>query len=271
MRRVITSTANPEIKRLVALRRRRERDASGAFVVEGVRELSRAIESGIDLVTLYHCPSLGDGGDLLPRAEAAGITVVEVGEQAFRKASFRQGPDGLLAVASRFSTDLVGLELPPAALALVVEAVEKPGNLGTMLRSADGAGAAVVVADGATDPFNPNVVRASQGALFTVRLGMASSREVVAWLAANELAVVAADPGGDHMIWDLDYTGGTAFVVGSEHAGLSALWRESARTVRIPMTGAADSLNAATTAGILLFEAVRQRRHQAGNGSGSRG
>jgi TrmH family RNA methyltransferase len=258
----ISSLANPQVKALVRLRERRERDGTGRFLVEGYRELARAVEAGLALETVYACPALFLGGNEPRLLSAAAAPVVELGEAAFRKVSYRDRPEGLLAVARQFPTGLDRLDLSGAPLLLVVEAIEKPGNLGTMLRAADAAGATgVVVCDPTTDPFNPNVVRASLGTLFTVPLAMATSTDTIHHLRAHSVAAVATTPHTSMTLWEADLTGPCAVVIGTEQYGLSDAWLRAARDrVRIPMAGSADSLNAATAAGIALFEAVRQRR-----------
>lgn len=260
----ITSPQNPRVKELVRLRDRRHRDRSGSFLIEGYRELSRAVEAGVTLHTLFLCPELFLGGnepDLATRAAAAGAEVVELSEAAFRKVSYRDRPEGLLAVAKQFDSGLGRLALGAKPLLLVVESIEKPGNLGTMLRTADAAGVTgVVVADPTTDPFNPNVVRASLGTLFTVPLAVASTPETLRWLGTAGVEVVATTPDADLLLWQAKLTGSAAVVVGSEQYGLSEHWLGAAHTrVRIPMAGSADSLNAAVAAAVVLFEAVRQR------------
>jgi TrmH family RNA methyltransferase len=267
---LITSTTNPRVKGLVRLRNRRERDASGRFLIEGYRELARALQGRIQLEELYYCPSLYLGENEPTLVEAAGpaTELVELGEEAFRRSSHRDRPEGLLGVARQFATGFERLDLGEAPLVLVVESIEKPGNLGAMLRTAEAAGAnGIVVCDPATDPFNPNVVRASLGTLFLVPLVVSGSPEALAWLRARDVAIVAATPGADLLHWQADYRSPVAVVIGSEQYGLSDLWLEAAtHQVRIPMAGSADSLNAATAAGVLLFEAVRQRALSGGLG-----
>ncbi len=263
MAEVITSLHNPAVQYLVRLRDRRHRDRSGTFLVEGALEVERAMTGGAEVEQLV----IGVeqlGRDELPSAASAGldrgVPLLELGKAAFRKVSYRQNPDGLLAVVAQFPTDLELLTPPAPALLLVAESIEKPGNLGAMLRAADAAGAGgVVVADPTTDPFNPNVVRASRGALFTVPLAVGDSEAVHERLADLGISPVALDPAADALLWDMDLTVPVALVVGSEHAGLSAAWSDC-QPARLPMAGTGDSLNAATTAGIALFEAVRQRR-----------
>ena len=260
----ITSPTNPQIKNLVRLRNRRHRDESGTYLVEGFRAVSRAIDAGAEICYLYVCPELFLGENestLIAAAAATGTKVIEVAAGPFTKTTYRDRPEGLLGVATQFETGLRRLEYEAAPLILVVEAIEKPGNLGTMLRTADAAGcSAVIVCDPTTDPFNPNVVRASTGALFTVPLAVASSTDAVEWLRERNIRIVATTPDAEMLHHDADLTGALAVVIGSEQFGLSATWLGAADVVvRIPMSGMADSLNAAMAAGVALFEAVRQR------------
>lgn len=260
----ITSSANPRVKSLVRLRRRRARDASGTFLIEGFRELTRAVAGGIQIEALYTCPSLYVGSneaELTARIADSGAKVVELAETPFRKASYRDRPEGLIAVARQFDTAIDGLSLEGNPLILVAESIEKPGNLGTMLRTAEAAAVAgVIVADPSTDPFNPNVVRASLGALFVVPLFVTNTTAAIDNLRAGGLAIVATTPDGDLAHYEADLRGPTAVVVGSEQYGLSDRWIEAAdERTAIPMPGSVDSLNAAMAAGIVLFEALRQR------------
>lgn len=223
--------------------------------------MRRALDAGWRVDEIVVAPTLAtpEAAATVRAAAAGNVPVLRLGEAAFRKIAYRRHPDGVLAVAVARATVLDSLDLPDDPLVLVVEGIEKPGNLGAMLRTADGAGVdAVVVADPATDPYNPNVVRASQGALFTVPLAVAGADATARWLKAQSLRVVSASPGAGTPPWQIDLVGGVAVVIGSEHAGLSPTWGDAA-TVGIPMRGAADSLNAATAAAVLLYEAMRQR------------
>jgi TrmH family RNA methyltransferase len=266
---VITSTANPRVKGALRLRKRRERDRGGRFLIEGRRELGRALGAGVAVDEVLACPALL-GGDtaVLDLAAAAGAAVTEVTEGVFSRLSLREGPDGVLGVARTFPTDLDGLAAGDDSLVLVVAEIEKPGNLGAMLRSASAAGAsAVVVADPVTDVFNPQVVRASQGALFGVPIGVGDTASALGWLRGHGLRVYAAGPGGTAPYWRLPLAGPSALVVGSEHRGLPDAWFAAAdERVVIPMPGGAgvDSLNAASAAAVLLFEAARQRAEAEG-------
>ena len=255
---MLTSLANDRVKHVVRLRTRRHRDREGRFIVEGVRELRAALGAGFPLETVFHAGA--DAPDLLDALVAAGAMPEAVSGAVFAKLSYRDKPDGLLAVARIPDTALGGLTVAPDALWLVAASVEKPGNLGAMLRTADAAGVAgVLVADPATDPFNPNVVRASVGTLFSVPLAVASAAEVRAWLATHGIRVVATSPDAPNDYAAADLNGPVAIVVGGEHGGLDADWLDAGEAVRIPMAGQADSINAATTAAVLLFEARRQR------------
>lgn len=261
---VITSPANPAVKRLVKLRSRRRRDQEGVFIIEGYRELAKAAAVNLAVDELYVCEELFLGANepaLAARIEASGARLRRLAPAPFRKAAYRDRPEGLLAVAPQFDTSLRRLRLPADPLLLVVEAIEKPGNLGNMLRTADAAGAAAVVAaDPGTDPFNPNAVRSSIGSLFTVPLAVCSSAEAREWLESRGVRPVAASPAAASPLWEIDLTGPTAAAVGSEQYGLSGPWLDGRYpAARIPMAGAADSLNAAAAAAVLLFEAVRQR------------
>jgi TrmH family RNA methyltransferase len=292
----ITSLQNPRVKQLVKLRDRRPRDEAGVFLVEGYREVRRALEKGVALREVYFAPEwfLGENEPaLLAQAEAAGAQLCELSKDAFAKVAYRERPDGLLAVAPQWKRTLDdldtlvgrGLPIPPvreaddaaagsgdpalqselprasAPFLLVVEAIEKPGNLGTILRSADAAGCdAVIVCDPVTDVFNPNVVRASTGVLFSVPLVVADSASVVAWLRARRIRTVATTPSATQLYTDTDLRGPLAVIMGSEQYGLSEFWlKASDQPIRIPMAGQADSLNVAMATIITLFEAVRQR------------
>jgi len=263
---VITSPANPRLKALAALRRRRVRDTEGLTIVEGFEELQLACRSGVVPRSLYFCPELTrageEGASLVRQAAAAGAEVFEVGRAAFERAAYREGPDGFLAVVATSRRRCTDLTLPENALVLVCEGVEKPGNLGAMLRSADAAGVhAVIACDPVTDWGNPNVVRSSKGTVFTVPVATDPALATLSWLADQSVAVVASTPDTDVAHTDVDYTGAVAIVVGAEKDGLTAGTLGAAdHRVRIPMAGQANSLNVSTSAAVLLYEVVRQRR-----------
>lgn len=254
---MIASPQNKRIKHLTTLRKRRIRDAEAATLVEGLAELRRAADAGAVIREVYFDPAVVDEGALPP----AGDTF-ETSPEALAKAAMRESTEGLVAVVERPSTDLAGLDLPAEPLLLIVESVEKPGNLGAMLRTADAAGVdAVLVADPLTDVWNPNVVRASLGCVFTVPIGVGTTDEVLEFLGARGVRICATTPDADLDFFDADLTGPVAIAVGAEHEGLSVSFLDAADLpARIPMAGAADSLNASVSAAIALFEAVRQRR-----------
>src|SRR5476651_221424 len=221
----ITSLQNPRIKQLVKLRDRRPRDEAGLFLVEGYREIRRALERKIALNELYFSPEwfLGENEPaLLADAEASGAKLFELSKDAFAKVAYRERPDGLLAVAPQWTRTLADLKLSPAPFLLIVEAIEKPGNLGTILRSADAAGCdAVIVCDPVTDIFNPNVVRASTGVLFSVPLVVDESPRVLGWLKEKGIRIVATTPDTPNNYTKADLRGALAIVMGSEQYGLS--------------------------------------------------
>jgi TrmH family RNA methyltransferase len=260
----ITSLQNPRIKQLVRLRDRRPRDEAGVFMVEGYRQIRRALEKNVTLNELYYSPAwfLGENEPaLIAQAQAAGAQLFELSKEAFAKVAYRERPDGLLAVAPQWKRSLEDLKLGVSPFLLVVEAIEKPGNLGTILRSADAAGCdGVIVCDPVTDIFNPNVVRASTGVLFSVPLVVSESTQVQTWLKAKGVRTVATTPAAETLYTTADLRGPLAIIMGSEQYGLSDFWLQNAdATVRIPMAGQADSLNVAMATIITLFEAVRQR------------
>jgi TrmH family RNA methyltransferase len=259
----ITSLTNPRIKAAVRLRDRRERDATGLTLVDGVRELRRALDAGIEVVEAFVCEDLvrsPEAADVVARLRS-GAPIVDVSEAVLAKVAFGDRSDGVVAVVRTPATTLDDLALPLNPLVVVIEAVEKPGNLGAILRTADGAGAdAVIAADPLTDLFNPNAIRASLGTIFRVPVAAATSAQVLDWLAEHEIAPIAARVDATTHYTDVDLQGPVAIVLGSEADGLTRAWDDPRVTpVRIPMLGAADSLNVSVAAAILLYEAVRQR------------
>jgi TrmH family RNA methyltransferase len=262
---VIQSRQNPRVQGLARLRDRAERDARRLFLVEGFRELTRALERAVKVEEVYFCPAMfrgSEAAELVTRARASGIPCCELGASAFEKVSGREGPDGLLGVAQTWDCSLERLRLSAAPLLLVAESVEKPGNLGALLRTADSAGCdALVICDPITDAFNPNVVRSSQGALFSVPVAVCSSADAVAWMKSHGIRSLATSPAATRTFWDVDCRGPVALLLGSEKDGLSDFLLGAAdEKISIPQAGLSDSLNVSMAAGIVLFEAVRQRR-----------
>lgn len=265
----ITSPANGRVKELVALRRRRVRDAERVMLVEGLEESALAVDAGASVRSLFHCPELfrpetaDPARDLVDRVRDSGAETIRLSRAAFEKAAYREGPDGILLVADSVERSLAELSavVGPDPLILVSQGVEKPGNLGAMLRTADAAGVgAVIAADPVTDWSNPNVVRGSKGTVFAVPVASAGTDEVFAWLQEKGIRAVATTPDTDVAHTDADLTGGVAILMGTEQTGLTddAISRADVR-VRIPMAGLVNSLNVATAAAVVLYEAVRQR------------
>lgn len=251
----ITSPSNERIKRLVRLRERRHRDEERVFVVEGERLYRRALDAGLIPEVTFLAPhaALDTTGEALT-----------VDPSALDKASYRQNSEGLIAIFPQIDTSLQALDIPAEPLVLVAEDIEKPGNLGAMLRTAGAAGADALIAVGqGLDAHNPNVVRASTGALFTVPLAMAQWDDLEPWLSSRGIRAICASPNADVSVWETRLTGGIALVVGAEDQGLSPRAESLAdETVIIPQTTATvDSLNVSVAAAILLFEARRQREH----------
>lgn len=260
----LSSTTNPRVKALVRLRGRRARDETGTTLVEGHDELRLALSAGMVPRELWWAPDLvhPDQHDLLELAAAAGAGVTSVSRPVFEKVAYREGADGWLALASTPGRELVSLTLGDPALVLVAEGIEKPGNLGALLRNVEAFGAdALVSAGSVTDLGNPNVVRASKGTVFAVPSAAASSVDVVAWARAAGLRIVVTTPAAATALADADLAVPTALVIGSEATGVTDTWLEAAdETVVIPMTGRVNSLNAATSGALALYEAARQRR-----------
>jgi RNA methyltransferase, TrmH family len=262
-RPIITSTANERIKAVVRLRDRGHRTETGLTIVDGAREITQALDGDVAVSEGFVCPELV----LTPAAEAAAARlraatdVTDVSAPVMAKLAFGDRSDGVVAVIRTPSTDLAALELPENSLVVVVESVEKPGNLGAVLRTADGAGAdAVIAANPLTDLFNPNAIRASLGTIFRMPVAAGSSDSVLGWLLARGIRPVAARVDATTPYTKADLRGPLAIVLGSEALGLSEAWDiDGVTPVTIPMRGAADSLNVSVAAAILLYEAVRQR------------
>ncbi len=259
---MITSRQNPRIKALARLKTKKGRREAGAFLVEGAREVARALASPRVTPELL----VVDPKRLAP-AEAEvlrghpEVERLEVAPAVMEKLSYREHPGGLLLVARAQVPALADLALGPNPLVLVAVGLEKPGNLGAIFRSADAAGAAVVVADPRVEPHAPQTIRASTGTVFAVPFAVAEGEAVAGWLKDRGLLTVATAPGAATLYWDADLKGPAAILIGPEETGLEARWLEAADlAVRVPMKGVADSLNASVTAALLLYEALRQRR-----------
>ena len=260
----LASPSNPKIKYVVKLRNCSFREETGEMIVEGFRECRRALDNGYRPHAIFHCPDLylknENEPQLVADCVARGAEVFTCSKPAFLKMAYKDRPDGLLMVGPHVARRLADIDLPPHALVIVTESIEKPGNLGTILRSADAAHAcAVIVCDRTTDIHNPNVVRASTGTLFSVPVIEASSDEAIAWLKARDFKILAATPHAEKLHFEVDLTGNVALAVGAEQYGLTAKWMDAADLrVRIPMLGLADSLGARRL-GKAIADALRAR------------
>ena len=253
----ITSAQNPKIKHLLLLQQKsQQRRSEGLFVVEGRRELEHCLRAGYELDSLFVCPELSLTVPEVP------ISPFILPRSLYEKVAYRGSTEGIIAIVRERRLTLADLQLPPSSLIVVLESVEKPGNLGAVLRSADAAGAtAVIVCDPLTDLYNPNLIRSSIGAIFTVPTIACSSEECIAFLKEQGISILTAQLQDSLPYYDTDMTGPTAIVMGTESTGLTTQWRQAADAhIRIPMLGRLDSLNVSVSAAILLFEAVRQRQ-----------
>ena len=293
MEEIITSAQNPKIKKLLALQQKSsERRSEGLFVVEGRREIEHCLEAGYEIDTVFVCTeicgispraSLGrDDNSVIPSIDSVipsidgvissidGVIssvveksprVFEVSANVYDKIAYRSGTEGIIAEMRAKSLRLADLQLSEHPLIVVLESVEKPGNLGAVLRSADASGAdAVIVCDPLTDLYNPNLIRSSIGSIFTVPCVACSSEECIDFLKAHRIKILTAQLQDSELYYDSDMKCGVAIVMGTESTGLTDIWRKAADAhIRIPMLGRLDSLNVSVSAAILLFEAVRQR------------
>jgi TrmH family RNA methyltransferase len=260
----ITSRQNPRVKDTARLRTGRERQRQGRFLIDGAREVILAVMAGVHCIEAFVCDQLCDSAEshqAIDALKSAGAEMLSVTPEVYAKLAFGQRNDGVIAVAEAPRRKLGDLQLPCQPIVAVLDGIEKPGNVGAILRSADAAGVdAVIVADGRTDLYNPNTIRASLGTVFRDNVCEATSTETLAWLSAKDLPVIAARPDALALYTDIDLSRGAAIVLGSEAEGLSDAWREAKATpVRLPMHGLADSLNVSVTAAILFYEALRQR------------
>ena len=275
----ITSLQNPKIKQLLLLQQKSsERRKTGLFVVEGQQELQHCLEAGYEVDTVFWCPAVlppdnpaaqsptaKPSGTLSPAVlppEAGAARCFQVSPDVYAKVAYRGTTEGVIAEVRCKSLRLEDLLLGEHPLIVVLESVEKPGNLGAILRSADASGVdAVVVCDPLTDLYNPNLIRSSVGAAFTVPCVACSSADCIAFLKQRGIKILTAQLQDSHLYYDTDMTCGTAIVMGTEHDGLTDQWRQAADAhIRIPMLGQIDSLNVSVSAAILMFEAVRQRK-----------
>lgn len=267
----ISSLQNTKVKQLVALQQKSsERRKQGVFVVEGIRELQHCLNAGYTINSIFFCPELTDTGalsSLLSESKAS----YEVSPEVYEKIAYRGSTEGVIATVQSKQLALKDLHLSKQPLLIVLESVEKPGNLGAILRSADAASAdAVIICDPLTDLYNPNLIRSSIGAIFSVPCIACSSDDCINFLKQNNINILTAQLQDSKLYYDTDMTCGTAIIMGTESTGLTDVWRKAADAhIRIPMLGQLDSLNVSVSAAILLFEAVRQRKIETSQSSKS--
>lgn len=256
----ITSSQNPFIKSLVLLQEKaKARKQSGTFLIEGMREIELALKGNYELETVLFCPELIDKAFNLSVIQS--YNQIEISKEVYQKLAYRDTTEGIISVAKAKSLSLSDLKLPENPLILVMEAIEKPGNIGAMLRTCDAAHVdAVIIANPKTDLYNPNIVRSSVGCLFTNQIAADSTEEVIKFLNKKNITIFAATLQNSQFYHQQNYTTPTALVVGTEATGLSSAWREkNIQNIIIPMQGEIDSMNVSVASAILLFEAKRQR------------
>jgi TrmH family RNA methyltransferase len=269
MAQPISSLKNPRVRDAARLRERKGREQQRRIIIDGAREIRRALASYVDVVELYVCPPLcasDDSRAVCSESAGSGADVLEVTEAVFAKLAFGERAEGVVAVAETPMCVLADLPLPDDALVAVVEDLEKPGNLGAIVRTADAAGVSAVIAVGrGTDLYNPAVIRASLGCVFTLPVCTAAADETRAWLRGRGARIFAARVTDAIDYTTADFKGPAAIVLGSEAAGLGETWRGADVTaIRLPMHGAADSLNVSAAAAVLFYEALRQRGNPVG-------
>lgn len=258
----ISSLQNPRVKQIVQLSKARERREQGLVVVEGAREIGLALDAGHEPEVVYVCPEIytkSEYPELLDRIAAS--RKMAFSQAVFEKVAYREGSDGLIALIRPKQHSLNQLQLRESPFIIVLESVEKPGNLGAVLRTADAAAVdAVVICDPQTDLYNPNAIRSSVGCLFTVQVAVCSSSECLEWMKSNKIQSYAAELRASEWYQDCDFKGPSAIIMGTEADGLTDFWLKNAdKRIKIPMRGVIDSLNVSVSTAVLTFEAMRQR------------
>ena len=259
---IITSAQNPKIKTLLELQEKsKARRKEGLFVVEGRRELQHCLSAGYEPYAVFICRDILTEDELNEIIASCSCRFYELPQHLYDKVAYRGGTEGVIAELRCKDMGLEQLKLKENPLVVVLESVEKPGNLGAVLRSADASGVdAVIVCDPLTDMYNPNLIRSSIGAIFTVPVATATSEDTIKWLKSNNIKIYTAQLQDSEWYYDTNMKGGTAIVMGTEATGLTQAWRKAADAhIKIPMLGRLDSLNVSVSAAILMFEAVRQR------------
>src|SRR5687767_12534809 len=260
MHPIITSAQNPKIKNIISLEKASERKAQNSFLIEGTKELTLAIEGGYKVQSVFFCPDIIDA-EALQSIVSNDQLLIPVQQNVFNKIAYRESTGGVIAVAGQKQHSLDTLKLSLNPLVLVMESVEKPGNLGAVLRTADAAGIdAVIICDPKVDFYNPNVIRSSVGCIFTNQIASASSLETIAWLRKKGIAILCTYLKASKPYHEVDYTKSAAIIMGTESTGLSEHWiNETTDNIIIPMQGKIDSMNVSTAAAVVIFEASRQR------------
>ncbi len=261
----ITSLQNPRIKGAIKLRDRRSRTRQDRIIIDGVREIQRALATGLNSVEAYVCEALCHSDmaqETTGTLRALRADIVPVSEAVFEKLAFGNRTEGIVVTAATPRRSLDEISLGPSPLVIVIEAIEKPGNVGAVIRTADAIGAdAVLLAEPIVDLFNPNVIRSSLGAVFTTSVCATDNRRCLDWLRSHEMSVFAARVDAPRDYTDVSFAGATALVLGSESQGLTPTWTSSdIAGIQLPMHGIVDSLNVSTTAAVLMYEALRQRQ-----------
>ena len=258
---MITSLQNRQIKEVVKLGDSRERRKQNLFVIEGLRELSMAIACNYTVKTLFVCDELLNNESASMVCELD-VQTEKVSANVFRKMAFREKSDGIIAVAESRHLYLDGVLFSANPFLIVIESIEKPGNLGAVLRTADAAGVdAVIVCDPKADIYNPNTIRSGIGCVFSMQVILCTSQEAFNWLKKTNITVFTAEPDASECYFDVDFTQPSAIVMGNEAAGLTDYWlRNADKRIKIPMAGHADSLNLSVSTAIITFEAMRQRK-----------
>ena len=260
MHPLITSHHNAKIKNILTLEKARERKRQNTFVIEGLKELSLAVQGGYKIDSVFFCPEIVDLNDLRDIINQENL-FIPVQQSVFEKIAYRDSSGGVVAVAEQKKHSLATITLRNNPLVLVLEAVEKPGNLGALLRTADAARIdAVIICDPQTDFYNPNVIRSSIGCIFTTPIASATSEEAIHWLKKNNIHLFATHLQASKPYYEIDFTSPSAIIMGTESTGLSDQWvKEADATIIIPMQGKIDSMNVSTAAAVIIFEASRQR------------
>lgn len=260
----ITSIHNPRIKKVASLREKKERDSQKLMIIDGYRAINLALNSGVSIKELFYCAEFfksGNEKNLIGRVKEKGARIFHLPEKVFRKIAYGDTPEGILAVSPQVKKELVDLPIGKSTLYLILEAVEKPGNLGAILRTADATRVdGVIVCDNQTDIYNPNCLRSSLGAFFTLPVVQTSSQKTIQWLKEHRVKIIATTPRAKVAFTKIDYRNSCSIVLGSEDKGISPAWLEAADfKIKIPMRGQVDSLNVSVAAAIILYEALRQK------------